>query len=149
VPVKWGSKRRMGMIEGLGWLGTRTRKYSEMVAFYRDCLGLSLDHEQDDFTVFKLPDGSKVEVFGPSDEDHTHFDTGPVAGFEVADLEAARRRVEGGGAELIGPVHEWEPTGEAWAHFRAPDGNVYELIRPGPPTTGKLDPSADLGEQHE
>lgn len=58
-----------------------THHYAELVTFYRDAMGLKLDHEERDFAVFKLPDGSKVEVFGPSDEDHLHFDTGPVGGF--------------------------------------------------------------------
>ena len=35
--------------------------------------------------------------------------------------------IEAEGIEFIGSVHEWEPTGEAWSHFRAPDGNVYEI----------------------
>jgi predicted enzyme related to lactoylglutathione lyase len=115
------------MIKGLCWVGTRTEQFSELTAFYREAMGLEVDHEEPDFAIFKLPDGSKVEVFGPSDREHLHFDTGPVAGFEVDDIEAARRRLELGGAEFIGPVHRWEPTGEAWSHFRAPDGNVYEL----------------------
>jgi hypothetical protein len=89
-----------------------------------------VDHEEEDFIVFKLPDGSKVEVFGPSDQEHVHF-TCPVAGFEVDDLEAGRERLEAGGAEFIGPIQRWEPTGEAWSHFRAPDGNVYELTQRG------------------
>ena len=29
---------------------------------YRDAMGLKLDHEDGDFAVFNLPDGSKVEV---------------------------------------------------------------------------------------
>jgi catechol 2,3-dioxygenase-like lactoylglutathione lyase family enzyme len=117
------------MIKGLGWLGTRTPRHAELVSFYRDTMGLDLDHEEEDFTVFKLPDGSKVEVFGPSDEDHDYFGTAPVVGFRVDDIEAARSRLEAAGVEFIGPVHQWAPTGEAWTHFRAPDGNVYELIR--------------------
>jgi catechol 2,3-dioxygenase-like lactoylglutathione lyase family enzyme len=120
----------MHMIEGLVWLGTRTNHFTELVTFYRDAMGLDLDHEEPDFAVFKLPDGSKVEVFGPSDEDHLHFDTGPVGGFRVDDIEATRSHLESAGAEFIGPVHHWEPTGEAWTHFRAPDGNVYELVGP-------------------
>ena len=119
------------MIKGLSWLGTRTDAYSELVTFYRDAMGLEVDHEEEDFIVFALPDGSKVEVFGPSDQDHAHFDTGPVAGFDVDDVGSARERLEAGGAEFIGPIHRWEPTGEAWAHFRAPDGNVYELTQRG------------------
>lgn len=118
-------------IKGLVWLGARTDRYDAMLAFYRDTMGLELDHQESNFSVFKLPDGSKVEIFGPSDESHTHFDTGPVGGFLVDNIEAACAALERGGAELIGGVQRWEPTGDAWAHFRAPDGNVYELTQPG------------------
>ena len=118
------------MIEGLVWLGTRTDHFTELVTFYRDAMGLELDHVEPYFAVFKLSDGSKVEVFGPSDEEHLHFDTGPVGGFRVADIEATRSQLESAGAEFIGPVHHSEPTGEAWTHFRAPDGNIYELVGP-------------------
>ena len=52
---------------------------------------------------------------------------GRVAGFLVEDVESARGVLEAEGIEFIAPVHEWEPTGEAWSHFRAPDGNVYEI----------------------
>jgi hypothetical protein len=45
----------------------------------------------------------------------------------VDDVESARGVLEAKGIEFIGPVHEWEPTGEAWSHFRAPDGNIYEI----------------------
>lgn len=119
------------MIKGLNWVGIRTERFVELVTFYRDSMRLEVDHEEDDFVVFKLPDGSKVEVFGPSDQDHLHFNTGPVAGFDVDDVEAARTRLEAGGAEFLGPIQQWEPTGEAWSHFRAPDGNVYELTQKG------------------
>ena len=42
------------------------------------------------FWVFKLPDGRNVEVFGPAFPGKDHFSTGPVAGFAVRDLPAAR-----------------------------------------------------------
>jgi predicted enzyme related to lactoylglutathione lyase len=119
------------MIKRLSWLGVRTERFSDLATFYREAMGLEVDHEEEDFVVFKLPDGSKVEVFGPSDQDHVHFDSGPVAGFEVDDIEAARGRLEAGGAEFIGSIQRWEPTGEAWSHFRAPDGNIYELTEKG------------------
>ena len=116
-----------GLVKGLVWVGSRTEHYGQMVRFYRDALGLPLEHEEGEFALFRLPDGSKAEVFGPSDTEHTHFTTGPVVGFLVDDVESARGSLEAQGIEFIGPVHEWEPTGEAWSHFRAPDGNVYEL----------------------
>ena len=115
------------LIKGLVWVGSRTGHYGEMVGFYRDVLRLPLELEDGEFAVFRLPDGSKAEVFGPSDTEHTHFTKGPVAGFLVDDVESARGVLEAEGIEFVGPVHEWESTGEAWSHFRAPDGNVYEI----------------------
>jgi catechol 2,3-dioxygenase-like lactoylglutathione lyase family enzyme len=117
-------------VKGLVWVGTRTERYKEMVTFYQDILRLSLEHEDGEFAVFRLPDGSKAEVFGPSDTEHTHFSTGPVVGFLVENVETARKSLEAEGIEFIGTIHEWEPTGEAWSHFRAPDGNVYEITQP-------------------
>ena len=70
-----------------------------------------------------------AEVFGPSDTEHTHFSTGPVVGFLVDDVRSARKLMEADGIEFIGPVHEWEPTGEAWSHFRAPNGYVCEIVQ--------------------
>jgi catechol 2,3-dioxygenase-like lactoylglutathione lyase family enzyme len=116
-------------VKGLVWAGTRTERYKKMVTFYRDVLRLSLEHEDGEFAIFRLPDGSKAEVFGPSDTEHTHFSKGPVVGFLVDNVETARKSLEAEGIEFIGPIHEWEPTGEAWSHFRAPDGNVYEITQ--------------------
>lgn len=115
------------LVKGLVWVGSRTDHYEQMTNFYRDVLRLPLEHEEGEFALFRLPDGSKAEVFGPSDTEHTHFSTGPVAGFLVDDVQTAREVLEAKGVEFIGPVHEWAPTGEAWSHFRAPDGNVYEI----------------------
>ena len=116
-----------GLVKGLVWVGSRTEHYEQMRDFYQDTLGLPLEHEEGEFALFRLPDGSKAEVFGSSDTEHTHFSTGPVAGFLVDDVGSTRKVLEAQGIEFIGPVHEWEPTGEAWSHFRAPDGNVYEV----------------------
>jgi hypothetical protein len=41
------------------------------------------------FWMMKLPDGSKVEVFGPGSDVNRHFTTGPVAGFLVDDVQSA------------------------------------------------------------
>jgi hypothetical protein len=76
--------------KGLVWLGTRTRTFDDTVRFFGDTLGPRKSHEEPDFTVFRLPNGDKVEVFGPGDREHEHFDTGPVAGFLVDDVREAR-----------------------------------------------------------
>ena len=93
------------------WVGTRTEHYEKMVAFYRDTLRLPLDYEEGEFAIFKLADGSKAEVFGPSNTEHTHFSTEPVVGFLVEDVRSVRKIMEADGIEFIGPVHVWEPTG--------------------------------------
>lgn len=118
-------------VKGLVWAGTRTPAYDAMIILFRDGLGLRLEHEDPDFAGFRLANGDKVEVFGPSDKEHMHFDFGPVVGFLVDDVAAARAHLEATEmVELIGPLQSW-PGGTAWQHFRAPHGNVYELV--GPP----------------
>ena len=114
---------------GLVWLGTRTRNFDETVRFFEDTLGLRKFHEEPDFTAFRLPNGDTVEVFGPGDTEHEHFDAGPVAGFLVDDVREARADLEAAGISFLSPVQESD-DGAAWSHFRGPDGNVYEITKP-------------------
>jgi hypothetical protein len=88
-------------------------------------------HEEPDFAVFRLPNGDSVEVFGPGDRKHEHFDTGPVVGFLVVDVVEARADLESAGITFAGPVHEAEDGG-SWSPFTGPDGNVYEITAPAP-----------------
>ena len=118
--------------KGLVWLGTRTRNFDDTVRFFGDTLGLRKSHEESDFAVFRLPNGDKVEVFGPGDREHGHFDTGPVAGFLVDDVRRARADLESAGISFFGPVHEAHDGG-SWSHFRGPDGNIYEITTPAKP----------------
>ena len=112
-------------VKGIGWAGTRTSEYLAMVAFLQGVLGLTTSQEGSDFAAFRLPEGGTFEVFGPRDQDHAHFSTGPVVGFVVDDLSAAVRELEAAGVELLGG--QVDERGGGWRHFRAPDGNVYEL----------------------
>ncbi|WP_344791533.1 VOC family protein [Gryllotalpicola daejeonensis] len=109
-------------ITGLGWCGTRTERATELAAFYENVLGLTPAHTEPGFWVFRLPDGRNVEVFGPDYPGKDHFDTGPVAGFAVRDLQEAVAELQAAGIELLGEA------GPTWQHFRGPDGNVYELV---------------------
>jgi predicted enzyme related to lactoylglutathione lyase len=112
-------------VKRIGWAGTRTSEYDAMVAFLQAVLGLTTSQEGPDFAAFQLPEGGTFEVFGPRDQDHAHFSTGPVVGFVVDDLGAAVRELEAAGVELLGG--QVDERGGGWRHFRAPDGNVYEL----------------------
>lgn len=117
-------------IKGIRWLGTRTDKFDEMVKFYGETLGLPMTHKEEGFAAFDMENGNRVEVFSDSYESHRHFTTGPVGGFEVEDIEETKREMEEKGVEFLGGIQ-----GEhgRWAHFRAPDGNIYEITSPSKP----------------
>jgi catechol 2,3-dioxygenase-like lactoylglutathione lyase family enzyme len=109
----------------LTWAGTRTDRFDATVEFFGSAMGMELADRQEGFAAFRLPDGGKFEVFGPPESDHDFFTTGPVVGFGVDDVDAARAELERAGAKFIGPVR-----GEGdykWSHFYGPDGNVYEI----------------------
>ena len=112
-------------VRGIVWVGTATDKYDEMVAFFRDTMGLSVFHEKDDLSILRLASGEWVEVFGPGDPHHGEFDTGPVVEFLVDDLDEARAELESKGVEFLTENHGWGDY--QWTHFRAPDGNVYGI----------------------
>jgi catechol 2,3-dioxygenase-like lactoylglutathione lyase family enzyme len=112
-------------LKGIVWLGTRTDRFEETVAFFRDTMGLTTFHETDTVVVLRMPGGEWVEVFGPQDTEHTQFDTGPVGEFLVDDVAAARAELEGKGISFIADTHSWGDY--TWAHFKGPDGNIYGI----------------------
>jgi hypothetical protein len=111
-------------IKGIVWLGARTDRFDEMTDFCRDLLGLSQTLLEPGFAVFDMPNGDRLEIFGPQGSYNTFF-THPVAGFLVDDIEAARAELEAKGIEFLGPIQG--DKNYKWTHFRAPDGFVYEL----------------------
>jgi catechol 2,3-dioxygenase-like lactoylglutathione lyase family enzyme len=114
-------------VTGLGWVGSRTSRNAEMVSFLKEVLQLRPDIEEEGFAVFRLANGDTIEVFAGDDEYHKHFTTGPVVGFRVDDVAAAHGEMEAAGVEFFGSP-ESAPDGYSWSHFRAPDGNVYEIM---------------------
>jgi len=109
-------------ILGLVFAGTSTRHRSEMAAFLGDtfCLPrLKVDGVEAD--LFGLPDGSAFAVASPGGMG----DTPRSIGFLVDDLDAAAAQLREAGVEA-GPVGE--NGRERYMHFRAPDGELYELV---------------------
>ena len=115
-------------VKGISWLGAKTVKFGEMAEFLENVLGLTAADTQPDFRVYRLPDGDTFELFGPAAKDppHQFARNHLVAGFLVDDTGQARAALLRAGVELLGPT-ERGLGGYAWQHFRAPDGNVYEL----------------------
>lgn len=101
------------------------------MSLFRDILGLRIEFEHETTVELAAERGDRVQVFGPGDPYYDFFRAhaaGPVALFEVDDVDAARRELEAAGIELVGPAEqdaEW-----TWIHFRGPDGNLYELASP-------------------
>ena len=115
-------------VAGLTWVGTRTAAFEEMIEFAERVLGLTASLRDEGMALFHLEDGSLFEVFAPDTPAGGHPETGVVAGFHVPDVHAARAELERGGVE----VSELYSSGPgAWAYFRAPDGNLYEINGPG------------------
>ena len=115
-------------LQKIGWAGTRTENAEAMANFLEGVLGLRFIHHDDDIWVFQLPDGSKFEVFGPSE--NKHFTTGPVVEFHTDDVKAATEELQAAGTPIVsGPVFWGGEDDVAWVHFRAPDGNVYGITQ--------------------
>jgi catechol 2,3-dioxygenase-like lactoylglutathione lyase family enzyme len=115
-------------ISKLAWVGTRTDNAEPTVSFFGEVLGLRLELDRPGFCMLKLPDGSKVEVFGPDSAINRHFTTGPVAGFLVDDVHGAAAELRSAGVEIL-LESGVDASGNAWVYFRAPDGNIYEVTQ--------------------
>jgi catechol 2,3-dioxygenase-like lactoylglutathione lyase family enzyme len=116
-------------VRRIAWLGVRTERAEAMVAFFKDTLGLGLQYAEDGQWEFSLPEGGKAEVFSSASPHNAHFEAGPVAGFYVDDVATATEELRDAGIEIVhGPVFADEGDA-AWVHFRAPDGNLYELTQ--------------------
>ena len=114
-------------VRKIGFVGTRTDRPEVMAGFLERVLGLEPTHAGGDMWAFRLPDGSVAEVFGRSL--NAHLTTGPVAEFQVDDVEAATEELRQDGVEIVFGPERSEEAGLAWTHFRAPDGNVYGVIQ--------------------
>jgi catechol 2,3-dioxygenase-like lactoylglutathione lyase family enzyme len=112
----------------IAWLGTKTDNAEAMADLFGRVLSIPFSHGDQDFWVFQLPDGAKVEIFGPQ-SDNPHFTTGPVPGFLVDDVDGATEELRSAGVPIVSGPTRWEDDDVAWVHFRGPDGNIYEITQ--------------------
>ena len=110
-------------IEGIVFAGSGTAARPQMAAFVRDVLGLAPAHVTGvEADLFDLPDGSSFAVASP----HGMGATERSLGFLVSDIEAAVQELRAAGAEVDDDISS--NARERYVHFRAPDGQLYELV---------------------
>jgi glyoxylase I family protein len=110
-------------ILGLVFLGSATPHREAMTAFVQDTLGLSrVDAGTTEADMFALPDGS---AFAVSDEREEGGATSRTAGLLVADLDVAIGELRAAGVAVDDPQQN---DRYRYAHFVAPDGELYELV---------------------
>ena len=112
------------------FVGIRSDRLDETVALFRDVLGVSVNRQTDDLVAFKLADGTVLELYGPANEFHSFFTTGPVVAFRVDNFDVARRTMLAAGIKFIGDVQH-AADDVSWQHFYCPDDTVLEIIGPG------------------
>ena len=110
------------------FVGLRTNRLAEMVALFRDVLAVPIVRRQGDLVGFKLADGTVLELYGPAEEFHAFFTTGPVVGFRVANFDHVHRALVEAGTPFLSETQRSD--GLAWRHFCCPDGTIAEIIGP-------------------
>ena len=109
-------------VEQVDFLSIPTRDVERSVAFYRDVLGLALS----EYTDGEVETPNVTLSFWNPERDGEEF-VPNVAGLalRVADVEAARRKLEAEGVEFVGETFD---TGVChMAFFTDPDGNDIML----------------------
>jgi catechol 2,3-dioxygenase-like lactoylglutathione lyase family enzyme len=124
---------------GIVWLGVCAESLDESCRFYEEVLRLNLVHRcERDHAIFRTVNGDYVALFGPGADRHKFFTTGPVAGFRVGNVAAARSEMERSGVMFLGPTLANDNGRWKYAHFLGPDRNVYEIVEEDPwPESGR------------
>lgn len=109
-------------ILGLTFAGTSTTHRTQMVNFLRDTMSMTeLQVAGIEANVFELPDGATFAVASPGGMG----ETGRSIGFLVEDLDVAVAELRAAGV-TVGEISE--NARDRYAHFQAPDDQLYELV---------------------
>jgi len=124
---------RATSVLGIVWLGARAENLDEMCHFYGEVMRLHPVHRCDnDHAIFRTDNGDYVALFGPSADRYALFRAGPVAGFRVGNIVAARAEMEARGTTFLSPTLAQDNGRWKFAHYLAPDGHIYELVEETP-----------------
>ena len=96
-------------VKALVWMGIKTEKFAEMEQFLKGVMGMPLTYHEHDFTLFRLPSGDQVEIFGPNGPDQHFAPDSIVCGFLVEDIHQASQELMQAGIELVGSLRQERP----------------------------------------
>jgi glyoxylase I family protein len=109
-------------VVGLVFAGSATEHPEEMTRFVSETLGLErVEVDGVEADLFALADGSLFAISDPGGMG----ETSRSIGFRVADLEEAIADLRRAGIEVDAPAAN---DRQRYSHFRAPDGQLYELV---------------------
>jgi predicted enzyme related to lactoylglutathione lyase len=106
------------------WIGVVVDDLEAGRRFWGDLLGAPESGAGDDYVEFDLGEGRTFEVLQRSEAPQYERPRFQV-GFTVEDIEAAREDLIRRGVEPITDIVRGEVS--AWAYFRDPEGNVFEI----------------------
>ncbi len=116
------------MIKGLRVSTIWSEDLNNLLPFYRDTVGLSVEMESPGFVILGDPDAATValgthsEVRGKASDPFCH-----IVGFESDDIQGDFQKLKSRGAEFI---EEPNNQGGAWvATFKDPEGNLLQLLQ--------------------
>jgi predicted enzyme related to lactoylglutathione lyase len=110
------------------WIGVVVDDLEGQRRFWGDLLGLRETAAEADYVQFELGEGRIFELLQRSDlpqYDQPRFQVG----FAVDDIAQAREELLRRGVEPL--TDTIESDGSAWAYFRDPEGNVFEITERG------------------
>jgi catechol 2,3-dioxygenase-like lactoylglutathione lyase family enzyme len=115
------------IVERADFVSVPVTDLERSTTWYRDTLGLE-QTETGQWPEFRLGENAFLYLMDPTSigQEFRGPHTAPIA-LRVADVEEARRELEGKGVAFVGETFD---TGVChMAHFADPDGNVFMLHR--------------------
>lgn len=110
----------------IGFVGFRSRDLNGLRNVLERGLGLAPTHVATDQVRYCLDDDTRLEGYSEANTFHAIFTTGPVVGFLVDDFHESWDKLKVLG--IVGLTDVQVENGQAWVHFRLPDGTIVELI---------------------
>ncbi len=113
------------------WLGFYVKDWAKMTAYLRDTLGLRLQSQDNDSTLFLTANGFEIEIFDASQQPDAERllkeQRRIMLGFNVADIEAAVTELKARGVTFDMDI-QTRPWGR-FVYFSDPEDNQWQLFQ--------------------